>query len=152
MKLLNLEEYLTPESIKVHDINQWDSFLFNLLEEENIYPPKLTGQWITDKNRFYEKFVCLKEVTENTYYPMYCRQYNPIEITIYHEKNGLYDFKCMLISIDDTAFGFGWENLERLSIDKYVLEIISWIDKVDKLDHEELIKYGLSLGAEDLSW
>lgn len=73
MKLLNLEEYLTPESIKVHDINQWDSFLFNLLEEENIYPPKLTGQWITDKNRFYEKFVCLKEVTENTYYPMYCR-------------------------------------------------------------------------------
>ena len=37
MKLLNLEEYLTPESIKVHDINQWDSFLFNLLEEENIY-------------------------------------------------------------------------------------------------------------------
>lgn len=68
MKLLNLEEYLTPESIKVHDINQWDSFLFNLLEEENIYPPKLTGQWITDKNRFYEKFVCLKEVTENTYY------------------------------------------------------------------------------------
>ena len=77
MKLLNLEEYLTPESIKVHDINQWDSFLFNLLEEENIYPPKLTGQWITDKNRFYEKFVCLKEVTENTYYPMYCRQYNP---------------------------------------------------------------------------
>lgn len=43
MKLLNLEEYLTPESIKVHDINQWDSFLFNLLEEENIYPPKLTG-------------------------------------------------------------------------------------------------------------
>ncbi len=24
-------------------------FLFNLLEEENIYPPKLTGQWITDK-------------------------------------------------------------------------------------------------------
>lgn len=58
----------------------------------------------------------------------------------------------MLISIDDTAFGFGWENLERLSIDKYVLEIISWIDKVDKLDHEELIKYGLSLGAEDLSW
>lgn len=93
MKLLNLEEYLTPESIKVHDINQWDSFLFNLLEEENIYPPKLTGQWITDKNRFYEKFVCLKEVTENTYYPMYCRQYNPIEITIYHEKNGLYDFK-----------------------------------------------------------
>ena len=73
MKLLNLEEYLTPESIKVHDINQWDSFLFNLLEEENIYPPKLTGQWITDKNRFYEKFVCLKEVTENTYYHMYCR-------------------------------------------------------------------------------
>ena len=34
MKLLNLEEYLTPESIKVHDINQWDSFLFNLLEEK----------------------------------------------------------------------------------------------------------------------
>lgn len=127
-------------------------FYLTYLKKKIYIPPKLTGQWITDKNRFYEKFVCLKEVTENTYYPMYCRQYNPIEITIYHEKNGLYDFKCMLISIDDTAFGFGWENLERLSIDKYVLEIISWIDKVDKLDHEELIKYGLSLGAEDLSW
>jgi isopentenyl phosphate kinase len=48
MKLLNLEEYLTPESIKVHDINQWDSFLFNLLEEGNL-KKVITGETIGTK-------------------------------------------------------------------------------------------------------
>lgn len=153
MKLLDLKKYLTAEEVKVHDINQWDSFLFNLIEEKKVYPPSLVGEWITDKGGSFEKFICLKEVTEETYYHMYCRQYNPIEITIYHRKNGKYDLKCMLMSIDDVAFGFGWENLERLDIDKYVLEVISWIDGISgRLEHKELIKYGLSLGAEDLSW
>lgn len=154
MKLLNPEKYLTPEEIKAHDINQWDSFLFNLIEEKKIYPPSLVGEWITDKSGSFEKFVCLKEVTEETYYHMYQRQYNPVVITIYHNrKTGKYDLRCMLMSIDDAAYGFGWNNLERLDVDKYTLEIISWIDEVpEKLGHKELIEYGLSLGAEDISW
>lgn len=157
MKLLDLNDYLSPKEISKIDIYD---FLRNLVEKEGYYPLSIINRWIVRndvEDQFWniETYSCLKMVDEDTYYSMYSRLYNPLTITVMEKKDdlGKYTLRCMLYSVDDTAYGFMWKDINRLEVDRLIPLIISWVDSVEKeFSARDLVEFGLSIGAEDNSW
>lgn len=160
MKLLNLNDYLSPEELLKIDYICIDNFLRDLVKDGKYYPFSIINQWVVRNNTKdthwnIETYTCLKMVDEDTYYSMYSRLFNPLDITITEKKSdpGKYTLSCMLYSIDDAAYGFTWKDIDRLEVDRLIPLIISWVDSVDKeFSAKSLVEFGLSIGAEDSSW
>lgn len=156
MELLDLSKFFSSPKEVSGIITDWTSYLFKMIEEDKIYPFDIINQWIVSrsgKNDYIERYTSLKMVDRDTFNSMYQRLFNPVTITKLNKSGNICDLKCMLYSIDDAAYGFGWENLDQSVVSDRTLEIISWIDSIPKdFNFRKLLEYGLLLGAKDISW
>lgn len=162
MELLDLKEFQDGLSNEDHFV------YYKLLNDLRIYPYKILNKWSHSilRNKkdelIYEHYSSLKIVSENSFYNLYCRFFNPIYLSISCQTSGkiiknkdgkeLYIFRAMLYSIDDSAYGTVFENLSYQEIYDIIYKFLDWINSKEILDFEEFINFGRSLGGKDNSW
>lgn len=147
-------KYFSYEEIKGYGLTDEYSF-YNI----DTYPLEIINKWFSGKkesSKQYERqeMYCLKMVSEKTFYNLYRRLFNPVNIGYYNNKvTGEFKFYAFINSIDDACIRIFFDisdNIEK----KHMLtnKLIEYVDSKDILDGDDFIKFGESLGGKNESY
>lgn len=163
MEIIDLKDYITD------DKNSSSDFIYYDLLKDKVYPFELTDKWsysiVKDKKGdiiFNESYQSLKMFDEESFYNLYCRLFNPIELKVtcllgakkkYNERNELlYNFAAMIKSIDDSSYGTIFEEISYREIEIIRQQFFEYIDNKKIINNQEFIDFGLSLSGQNNSY
>lgn len=150
-------KYFSFEEIRKYDLKCSDSFFQGDIADE--YPLNIINKWFSSIKKSTDKYEreemhCLKMVSENTFYNLYRRLFNPVTIGHFHDKkNNKFNFYCFIDSIDDACIRVFFDisdDIERRH--ELTNKIIEYVNSCDILDGNKFIEFGKTLGGKDESY
>lgn len=153
---INTEYPEIRHSVDLYDLTKDDSC-------NREYPPSLFNKWFfheehQNKQDLFENYCTLVQVDEQTYYNLYRRIFNPINIHLYggigkfHNKNLIGVMTVYLKSIDDTSYGCMFENIPRDKFEEIFEKIDEYIKSKTYINCFDFVNFLIGLGGTENSW
>jgi hypothetical protein len=144
-----IENLKREYSEKIANFSASDKFperFYDIFDLDETELEKYRNVWMVGNSNFdktntilhRDEILTVKKVDEITSRHLYCREYNPIGITImcpvgakfFKDETGelLYQMKAAIYSIDDSSYGIWFTNKTITELNEIRIQIMNWLD------------------------